>query len=107
MVAVSFRTQIITLFVFTNLIDLNQLYLHDLMSHFSSDMASLFRLGARAVSRQPWLSSQTPARIVMQVTMMMVTMMMMMLMQSRAMGSDPYSGMPPTTTLGGQFKNPV
>lgn len=28
-------------------------------------------------------------------------------MQSRSMGSDPYSGMPPTTTLGGQFKNPV
>ena len=61
------------------------------MSNLIADMASLFRLSARAVSRQ-YLSGQTPARLV---------------MQSRSMGSDPYSGMPPTTTLGGQFKNPV
>lgn len=91
METVTFRTQNKSLFVFTSCIYHFIIHPHDLISDFISDMASLFRLGARAVSRQ-YISSQTPARIV---------------IQARSMGSDPYSGMPPTTTLGGQFKNPV
>lgn len=64
---------------------------HELRNIFVSDMASLFRLGARALARQV-CPQQTASRMV---------------IQSRNMGNNPWEGDPPTTTLGGQFKNPV
>ena len=55
-------------------------------------MASLFRLGSRALARHhSCVLRQQPA----------------VQLQARAMGGSPYEGDPPTTTLGGLFKNPV
>ena len=65
----------------------------ELSSSLVSDMASLFRLGSRALARHHScvLRQSQPA----------------LQLQARAMGGSPYEGDPPTTTLGGLFKNPV
>eukprot|EP00088_Acartia_fossae_P031857 TRINITY_DN32655_c0_g1_i1.p1 TRINITY_DN32655_c0_g1~~TRINITY_DN32655_c0_g1_i1.p1 ORF type:complete len:170 (-),score=41.14 TRINITY_DN32655_c0_g1_i1:88-597(-) len=52
-------------------------------------MSLMFRLGARAVTRH--LCPRQSAVVT----------------QSRSMAGSPWEGDPPTTTLGGQFKNPV
>ena len=55
-------------------------------------MASLIRLGARGLSRQ-YCQHNSVSRIV---------------VQTRSMGGgSEWDGAPPTTTLGGMFKNPV
>ena len=56
-------------------------------------MASLFRLGSRALARHHSCVLRQPQPAVQ--------------LQARAMGGSPYEGDPPTTTLGGLFKNPV